>query len=351
MLSPRKGGVVAKRDKPQSEHVGTHHDAIDIEEIKRAVKALPGPPPGVEASELAMRSELRALRRSLAKRLAPLVVKGADDPAAKAILADYEKEREQLLKSKTSEVEKAMSARGESRSQGTEGQRKALEALATPGLPFTPISFALRPFLIWTYPTNMLTDSRSDSLGHSSAKISESRSGSLNENETLTFYYLWSNSSDYYAVVNAHCSTVLNGKCLANANTGIFDGGWVGVSCSATLSALEWWNQPPTYPPYQPEAMWNVFGLLADGGSFLSLDDLQLAFLSENAHDLHYVLFPIPPHSTAVFELIVAFHCYVDDGWVQIDFASQPNFSISSLLQLDLLTAPSMAVTAGFSPA
>ena len=126
------------RSKPRSKPIRSRGDAINIEEIKRAVKASPGRPPGVEESELAMRRDLLALRRSLAKRLAPLIVEGVDVTKAKPILADYEKKRKKLLESKKSEVEKAMSALADSRAEAMAGQRKALEVLATPGLPFTP---------------------------------------------------------------------------------------------------------------------------------------------------------------------------------------------------------------------
>lgn len=348
---------MAKRGKPRSERIGSRDDAIDIEEIKRTVKALQDrEPPGVEASELAMRRDLLALRRSVAKRLAPLVVQGADDTAAKTILADYEKERNKLLKSKKSEVEKAMSALGDNQTQGIAGRLKALEILATPGLPFTPTSLTLSPFLIWAKnPSNMLLDSHSDPVGYSWAKISLSRT-EIPPDETgtsLTFYYLWSNPSDYYAVVNANCSVVFNGTCVATAHTGIIDGGKSDVYCAATLSPSEWWNQPPTYPStlYQPQAAWIVFTVAADGGSFLSLDDVEPAFLSGTARDLRFVLFAIPPGAAAVFAVNVLFNCSIDDGSIAIDFASKPNYSIACLMQLELLTAPSIAVTAGPSTA
>jgi len=50
----------------------------------------------------------------------------------------------------------------------------------------------------------------------------------------------------------------------------------------------------------------------------------------------------------AIFEVGVRFNWSVDDGSISIDFASKPNYKIASLLQLELLTAPSFA---GPSPA
>jgi hypothetical protein len=356
---------MAKPEKPPSKRrskpIPSRDKAIDIEEIKRAVKALPGRPPGVEASALAMRRDMLALRRSLAKRLAPLIVDGVDVTKAKPILADYEKKRKRLLESKKSEVEKAMSALADSRSEAMAGQRRALEVLATPGLPFTPTSFTLSPFLIWaTSPSNMLVDSHADPVLHSWAKISLSRTY-VPPDETygseLTFFYLWSNPSEYYAIVNANCQVVLTGTCVADANTGILGGGVSWVTCGATLNPLEWWNLPqPALPPgsFQPEQAWYVegFPIYAEGGGFWSVDDSAVNFLTGAARDLHFVLFAIPPGALAVFEVRVRFNWSVDDGSIAIDFASKPNYKIASLLQLELLTAPSAlgALDGGQSP-
>jgi hypothetical protein len=343
------------RSKPRSKPIRSRDNAINIAEIKRALKALPGRPPGVEESELAMRRDLLALRRSVAKRLAPLIVEGIDITKAKPILADYEKKRKKLLESKKSEVEKAMSALADSRSEAMAGQRKALEVLATPGLPFTPTSFTLSPFFIYaTNPSNMLVDYHADPVLHSWAKVSLSRDHvppSESSGSQLTFFYLWSNPSEYYAVVNADCQLVFTGTCVADANTGIFDGGLSSVGCKASLDPLEWWNQPPTLSPsyYQPKAVWYVdgFAIIADGSGFWAVDDSDVNFLTGAARDLRFVLFAVPPGASAVFEVNVLFNWFVEDGSISIDFASKPNFKIASLMQLELLTAPSFA---GFSP-
>jgi hypothetical protein len=94
-----------------------------------------------------MRRDLRALQRTLNKQLEPLVTEGVNVDKAQAILADYTKKRTQLLTRSKSEVEKAMSAQGDSRAHGLASRRRALEVLATPGLPFAPTSQVLKPFL------------------------------------------------------------------------------------------------------------------------------------------------------------------------------------------------------------
>jgi hypothetical protein len=199
----------------------------------------------------------------------------------------------------------------------------------------------------------MLVDSHADPVLHSWAKISLSRTQVPPDEvygSQLTFFYLWSNPSDYYAVVNANCSLVFTGTCVVDANTGIFDGGKSDVSCTASLWPLEWWNPSEVYPPPQPGQVWYVdgFPINADGSGFWSVDDSDVNFLTGAARDLHYVLFAVPPGALAIFEVGVRFNWSVDDGSISIDFASKPNYKIASLLQLELLTAPSFA---GPSPA
>ena len=46
--------------------------------------------------------------------------------------------------------------------------------------------------------------------------------------------------------------------------------------------------------------------------------------------------------SQAVFEVVVQFSYQLYDGHIGIDFASRPDYSIASLFQLELLTAPSV---------
>ena len=91
--------------------------------------------------------------------------------------------------------------------------------------------------------------------------------------------------------------------------------------------------------------MWYVdgFAIIADGSGFWAVDDSDVNFLTGAARDLRSVLFAVPPGATAAFEVSVHFSWYADDGSISIDFASKPNFKIASLLQLELLTAPSFA--------
>ena len=138
---------------------------------------------------------------------------------------------------------------------------------------------------------------------------------------------------------------------MAIANTGIFDGGKSSVDCRAYLTPIEWWNQPPTFP-FHPGSQywWYVFSVSADGSGFWTVGDIDSTTLSGATDELRYDLWAIPPRAAARFDVEVVFNYDVDDGSIEIDFASTPSHSIGCLLQLELLTAP-VAPVAGFSPA
>jgi hypothetical protein len=109
------------------------------------------------------------------------------------------------------------------------------------------------------------------------------------------------------------------------------------------LSPVEWWNQPPTYPVHQPSGKWDPFYISADGGGLFSPKfEMDAKILDGVVHSLRYDLLVIPPRAAMRFNVDVIFDCEVDDGSIEIDFASTPNYanSIGCQLQLELLTAP-----------
>lgn len=339
---------MAKPANPGSRRSSSRDQTVDLREVVRAAKAAQGQErPGVETAELAMRAELSALRRSAAKQLEPLVSKAVDLRAAKAVLAGYEKERAKLLKSRMPTIGKALAGSAKQQSQAAAARRRALEVLAGGGLGLAATTITLKPVLIWaTNPSTMLVDSHADAVGYSWAKISLSRNQLRPETvnrgwdqSSLVFHHLWTNSSDEVAIVNARCSARFNGFASATANTTFFGGTETYVSCAAYLTPIEHWKQPPVpLGPNSVDGFWYVFRAHATGGSILSLEtgDLDVATLSNATRDLRWDLFAVPPGATAMFQFAMYFNYAVSDGHMAIDFASQPQFSIASLMQLEL---------------
>jgi hypothetical protein len=338
------------------EQSGFESGAIDIEAIKQAVKAAPASaPPGPDAA--AVRGKLLALRRSAAEQLEPLVEELAAAQAAKPVIADYNRKRRELLKSVKAELDEEMSALASSRSHAMAARRKALDLLAASDPLFAPVFLTLKPFLIWASPSNMLVDSHIDALAFSWAKLSRSHEVDYWDpgfpaaqfdylwNDRLTFYYLWENPSTQHVVLNAKCSMVFNGVCVAAADTGLIYGHTTGLGCHVKLIPVEWWNQPPTDAHLQQQSSSSVFIIQAESGGIWTLETGELAvkWLSAVTREVRYDLFVVPPGAVAMFRAEVLFAYELADGHVGIDFATQPSYSISSLFQLELLTTPALA--------
>jgi hypothetical protein len=346
---------LAKQQQSRSRRGRTRPAALNLTELKRSLKEFEDADGSdLELVERAMQRNLDALRRSTAKRLEAAVTDAVDVQRAKAILADHEAKQTKVLERNRTAAGKAKSAMDKKRTLGAASRRRALEALANPRLPFTPPSVVVEPILIWTKSdfahSNTLVESHADPIGVSWAQVELKNVTSLppqGENRfRVQFWYLWQNERDYYEVVNPSAWLYLDGNCTVRANTGVFDGGKSSVSCQATLNPMQWWESPTVPDSVQPSRWWNVFSVEADAGGFLSAGDIDGVTLSSSSRELRYDLFVIPPGAAAVILVEVSFSCRLDDGSIDIDFASTPAGafprSIQCQLQLELLTAPGL---------
>ena len=344
---------MANQQQSRSRRGGQRPAAVNLTELTRSLKEFTGGDVSeLELAERSMERELRTLRRSTGKRLESTIAAAMNVDKAKTILADYETKKTRVLDRNRRAKAKAKAAVDKQQTLGIASRREALEALANPRLPFTPPSVVVKPILIWAKSdfahSNMLVESHADPIGVSWAQVALKNVTSLpphGENTfRLQFWYLWQNERDYYEVVNPKAWVYLDGNCTVRANTGIFDGGKSSVSCQATLNPMQWWESPTVPDPVQPSRWWNVFAVEADAGGFLSAGAIDGETLAQRSRELRYDLFVIPPGAAAVILVEVSFYCRVDDGSIDIDFASMPAMrsplSIQCQLQLELLTAP-----------
>jgi hypothetical protein len=354
-----RGDNMAKRGKSKASGKGITSPKIDLAKIKREVAALEKRRlPDVTEAGRAVREQLLAKRRGLAKKIEPMLVKGLDLKKAAPLLAKYHRERAQLLKKKDPAVARAFTAAGQRRRSGIASSRKALEALGTIR-PLTPTIISLSPFLIKTIPTNALWAS-SMAPGNSWAQLYRLYDGGTTlperaEVETiLYFYYLWHNQSDDYAGVDVRCSPWFTGACQAVANTGIFSGGDANMYGTATLWPI-WWNRPNpqalsphTYPIPKAGQSRSFLTLETSGGGFWALETGDSDYKNfDEGTDLHYNSFVIPPRTMAVFQVDFRFaHWGLNDGYVMIDFAQHPSYSIA-IPSLDIALFTSASVDAG----
>lgn len=208
-----------------------------------------------------------------------------------------------------------------------------------------------RPFVIWQLPHPNLSefiDSKIESLNSTVRFRVNTNSGS--ENSAYIFYFVWENATDYYAVLNAETTLILNGMCELFAAPGFFS----GDSCFIYLSA--------SLTPFliQPDGSWQlatpqtgqsqgVLGLNASGGGLFSSTDIESQTLSNQPFDLNYKLLLVPDRTTVVFEVGLDVSYGFSSGGGNIsdliyaDFADEASFRsvICPSVNLELLTAPS----------
>lgn len=223
---------------------------------------------------------------------------------------------------------------------GLANKIKAYGTLAT--LPLSPfLTIIDRPFLIWARPrSGIIWDSHIGS-GDSWAKVKAvSETGdTLYGTDTLSFYFLWTNPTPYYAVIDAATFITVNGFARAYAD-GNF---WVVFDPTAAhttymnawtvLTLWQWSDHPPTASTTPQQT---VFSLTAQGGVF---DDTETTGVS-GSFDHSYTHYVVNPNGTVVFEVSLAMQYAIDDGHALFDF-SDGSYDVSCpYMVVGLLSAP-----------
>lgn len=250
--------------------------------------------------------------------------------------------------------------------EGIESRRRALQPLPGPHAPFF-INLD-KPFLIWEFPhpeLDIFLNSHVESMDSWIKVLVERRQGS--DNTTFTFFFLWTNESEFAAVVNVGTSLVLNGVCEVVASEGIFSGDCDDLSVTASLALMRWsgWGTDPvtgqsddqTPEPFAQATQFQTASSLAaqEGSIFGSTWPGEIQFFPFQPFDLTYSLFAIPAGATTLFEVSLGMSYGVDirndgtDGsdYILFDFASDKfdRRVICPGVTLEVLTAP-LAATA-----
>jgi hypothetical protein len=248
--------------------------------------------------------------------------------------------------------------------EGITSRRNALGLLKGPHAPFFINLDA--PFLIWEFPhpeLDIFLDQHVESMNSWIKVLVQRDAGS--DNTAFTFFFLWTNDSEFAAVVNVGTSVVLNGVCEVVASEGIFSGDYDDLSLTASLTLIRWsgWGTDPftgqsndqTPEPFvQTTQFQTASSLVAQGGSiFGTTFPGEIQVFPFQPFDLSYSLFAIPAGATTLFEVSVEMSYGVDirndgtDGsdYILFDFASD-NFAreiICPGVTLEVLTAPQAA--------
>jgi hypothetical protein len=334
---------MAKRRTSQAGRSATSTRQFE-QELRREVKALKPQPLPEPDGRGRLDDELRAVARSSASQLEPLVFASPSDlKRAKSIVTDANKQRARLVKAFLSAPKEPSTPADDPYAAITTRRREVLELMAQSGAFFDPTLIALKPFLIWMRAphSSMLRDSKIAPVGYSWAKVKGYFSGGNGEAQ-LSFYYYWVNQSAYPAGINVETNSVFNGYVEVDAYPGLFGGGHAKATIAMSLIPHKEWDLGAALPP---QGVAYPVSLSVDTGSFLTSD---FAYDRKNLwqleQSLRYDAFVIPPGATGMFELRVIFRSETDEGMVSFDFSTIPAYyHVATRCQLELLTGPPVA--------
>jgi hypothetical protein len=211
---------------------------------------------------------------------------------------------------------------------GVDERRTALDLLAATAQPATDEYVSLdSPFLIWTSPLIALDDSTIEPW-NSRARMTFERSNfgaAVLEDigsEELTFYFLWDNPADGWALVTVDGFLVLNGFCTAHSRGGIFTGGSAALGLDACLEILQSGTDSMlTTPLPQTSQSVPALRLDADSSGWFSDDETTHASVFRG-FDLRYAPLAVPPRGVLVIDISLSISYGLLEGSVAVDFST-----------------------------
>jgi hypothetical protein len=293
-------------------------------------------------------------RRAIQGLLSAYVDKtGLDVAELNRLVAEGHTERSKLSATQVADRAKNLAAAEIGFRQTMENRRDALLLLATS----SQRTFIIldKPFLIYETPNSDPSkyNAHYESL-NSNVRINiGTHTGG--DYASFVFYFLWTNPSQFAAVVNVTSALVLNGVCEVDADIGIFSGHHNFLYLNASLGLLRWtgWGNDPvtgtsndqTYFPFRQSTQDQHVdtldrsggGLFGDSGKVVEPYDFQPVNLSCD-------MIAIPAGASMVFEVALNVQYGIEDGGdgdlVSVDFSSNEfgRRVICPLVALELLT-------------
>lgn len=184
-----------------------------------------------------------------------------------------------------------------------DSQSKALRLLTERKdfFPYPSVSLD-KPFLILGHPNSILWDQSIEPF-NSWAKFKVDTTA-YSGYQKVSFYFLWSNDSQFYSVINASTFMSATGRirCIADGGAhGLYSLPHSDVSAGAQFSLWPWWQHPATPTP----AASTVF---ASPRATADLwDESNSAAISHGA-SLDKSLFLVPPNGVVVLEALEKRH-------------------------------------------
>jgi hypothetical protein len=295
---------------------------------------LPGSPASrrlaVPLESLNTRANQRALENLITSHFAKT---GLEADKFEQIREQHQAELERIVAARKAEAVKHSAFATETFLDGMASRNQIAEELSQS----TNFEILSTPFLIWP-TTGLEFPELHYERGNSWSKFSFESYKALGS-ENVSFYFLWNNPSDRYAVINVDGYLVVNGFCRAGSSGGFWQGDrWSNLDLQANLVPLEWWKQPPTQPLWQANQHRAVLSLSTRTGGFFDVGAVEVAPIMFQSFDLRYQLFLVPPNETAVLVVCLSIHYFNSEGYVAVDFTTGDFRVICSSLIVQTLT-------------
>ena len=285
--------------------------------------------------------KLSATQRALEQQLRPVLVKaGFKDRRFEDLRKQHDAELQRAAEREHSAAVRRSAKIRKTLRAGAANRRRAAGTLAN--LPVAPfLTIIDKPFLIWAKPRSGIIFDSQIAPGDSWAKVKAvaGTGDKMYGSDNLSFYFLWDNPSDYYAVIDASTFITVNGFARAECDGGFWSGldpqfsHYSYFSCQTYMTLWQWSDQPPTP---SVTASQTVFTLNAEAGFF---GDKKTTPVS-GSFDHDYTHYVVNPRGVVVFEVVLAMNYSIYDGHILGDFA-EGSFDISCpFMVVGLLSAP-----------
>ena len=268
-------------------------------------------------AELAGDPQLRKNRRALETLLASYAVKsGLDLDRFEQLNATNQGDLRRAVDARKAAAVKQSTATMQALHQQVDGRRRALEHLANKAAPTGPNARRAGladPDLADRRP---LVDSSSIEPWNSTAKFRVQSSNS-NASPAFSFWYIWVNRDEKFALIDVAGMLVVNGFCEVGSDGGLLPGFRVSaVDIDASLALLDGSSNVPQTSPIQ-----NVVFLSTNtGGLFASSAiDWQTVF---DGYILQFSELIVPPGELVLIEVVLTVNYASADGNVDVDFSS-----------------------------
>jgi len=284
------------------------------------------------------------LRKKLGKELRPLFAGAGLDLGKldKALKVNHAELKKSLAQDQAATAKQYAEAHKQ-RLAGLANTRAALEQLA--GVPHLTTNIPVpTPFFIGARPAGFLEDSSIAPFNNVAKPALHVTQNTDGRSAKISFYFAWQNPIDFLAVLNCSADVIVNGHVKNTAEDGIFTGGTARVKLRTELNVFI----GPVVISFQQGQKANIDTISAEGGGIFDVGAVGDRDVSASTH-LNASNIQVDGNRIVVFEVAFIADYSIDDGSIDIDFASGNRSVIVPALNIELLTPPGPSLQSDFA--